>query len=347
MDIIQLHFLTPYPASCLVRGQDGRPKMLKYGGVDRARISSASLKRAIRTSPAFQASLDGNLGTRTARVGTIISERLISEGVDSEAANDAAHQVAAEFGKVEDKSTETNQLVFVSHQEIDAATDVARKIAAGELPDATTALSDMLQEKTAAADIAMFGRMFAARSEIRMTAACEVAHPFTVDHASLESDYYVAIDDEKPAEENIGAEFIGEQFFTAGLFYGYARIDMDQLVSNLDGNVDLANNAARSFARGIATVSPVGKKAAFGTHSRAMWMMAERGSYTPRSLAGAFLKPVDGADHFGEAVKLAEGLATSMNTAYGDSWTTEIMNVPAGEGSLDSVLSIFDGKSAG
>jgi CRISPR system Cascade subunit CasC len=66
--------------------------------------------------------------------------------------------------------------------------------------------------------------------------------------------------------------------------------------------------------------------------------MLERGSSAPRSLAAAFLNPVKGGDHFAIAVERAEGLATAMDKAYGESWTRAVMDVPGGRGSLDGLF---------
>jgi CRISPR system Cascade subunit CasC len=62
---IQLHFLTPYPASNLNRDDTGSPKTVKFGGADRLRVSSQSLKRAIRTSDLFSAQVGLALGLET------------------------------------------------------------------------------------------------------------------------------------------------------------------------------------------------------------------------------------------------------------------------------------------
>ena len=54
---LQLHLLTAYPASNLNRDDTGSPKSMKFGGVERLRVSSQSLKRAIRTSNIFAAAM--------------------------------------------------------------------------------------------------------------------------------------------------------------------------------------------------------------------------------------------------------------------------------------------------
>lgn len=48
MKLIELHILQSFPVSCLNRDDVGAPKIATFGGVTRARISSQSLKRAIR-----------------------------------------------------------------------------------------------------------------------------------------------------------------------------------------------------------------------------------------------------------------------------------------------------------
>ena len=48
MRLIELHILQSFPVSCLNRDDVGSPKTAVFGGVTRARLSSQSLKRAIR-----------------------------------------------------------------------------------------------------------------------------------------------------------------------------------------------------------------------------------------------------------------------------------------------------------
>lgn len=47
MKLIELHILQSFPVSCLNRDDVGSPKTAVFGGVNRARLSSQSLKRAI------------------------------------------------------------------------------------------------------------------------------------------------------------------------------------------------------------------------------------------------------------------------------------------------------------
>jgi CRISPR system Cascade subunit CasC len=84
---LQLHLLTFYPPANLNRDDTGRPKTAIIGGVERLRISSQSLKRAVRTSDVFRAKLKGHLGDRTQRMGETLRSLLIKEySVDVERA---------------------------------------------------------------------------------------------------------------------------------------------------------------------------------------------------------------------------------------------------------------------
>lgn len=335
-DSIQIHFLTAHPASCLVRGDDGRPKTMTYGGVERARVSSAALKRAVRVSDAFKSRFEGKLGTRTRLIGTLVTDKLTEEGRREEdvlkAVAEVLEKVLKDFGKPDPEAQGAiRQLAFIAPEEVEALAAAVRDVLDGKpVPNDAS----ILRAKVGAVDVALFGRMFADDTKLRMTAAAEVAHPFTVGQASIEADFYVAVDDEEVKRQGTAGGFLGEHFFTAGLFYGYARVDLRQLAANLGGDGALAADAASAFIEGLATVSPSGKRSSYGTHALASWMMVERGSAPPTSLAAAYLRPVSEADQLAEASRRALDLAVAFDRAYGSTWKREVLDVPAGLGTL-------------
>lgn len=347
-DCIQIHTLKPYSASCLVRGRDGRPKTMMYGGVERGRISSASLKRAIRTSDIFEIAFKegGNLGTRSRRVGDAIIDKLVSEEkLDEVRVREFMKPVLAGFGKLDDeKPGYIRQLAFYSPEEMEQAIDLVREaVRTSSAVDAND--KRRLANTVRAVDVALFGRMLTGADEtIRMTAAVDVMHPFTVGKAVVEADFYVAIDDRALDDEEVASGFMGDAFFTSGLFYGYQRIDMVQLKANLGGDEDLAERAAAAFINAVAIVSPAGKRASFGSHSIAPWMMVERGTAASTSLAAAFLRPVFTDDHLTEAKQRLVSLAQGFETAYNVTWNRRIMDVMTNEGTLDSLAAIATGK---
>ena len=86
-NFLQLHILTTYAASNLNRDDTGRPKTLNFGGAERVRVSSQSLKRAFRTSDVFAdavggtiATTSGYLGTRTQNLVTRLVDQLTGAG---------------------------------------------------------------------------------------------------------------------------------------------------------------------------------------------------------------------------------------------------------------------------
>jgi len=326
-NFIQIHALTIYAPSNLNRDDTGRPKTAKFGGAERLRISSQALKRAIRTSDAFKARVDGQRGERTQRLGDDICAHLVGKGLSPEKAVEGARAIAAVFGKIKDAKdknpTYIEQLAFVSPQERAAALAFADKLAAGEpLPEDTKDLVALVLRKSdTATDVAMFGRMLADNPDFNREAAVQVAHAITTHKVEVEDDFYTAVDDLKKPAEDAGAGFIGELGFGSGVFYIYACIDRDLLEKNLGGDKSLVATAIEGLLEGLATSSPTGKQASFASRSRASYLRIEKGTQQPRSLAAAFFKPVRGDDLLKDSIDRIEnaesGLAQQMNAAYG------------------------------
>jgi CRISPR system Cascade subunit CasC len=334
---LEIDALTAYPASCLVRDQFGRPKTETFGGVLRGRVSAAAIKRALRTSEAFAETLKDHLGVRTRRAGIDIIKALEKE-FGREKAIAAGQRINQVFGKIDEQAEAgvNRQLAFLAPEELEDAKKLAQRIADGEeVEDAE--IEALIGNHVKAIDIAFFGRMFADMTERRMTAAVSVQHPFTVGRAVIETDYYVAKDDRAPAEEP-GAGFMGNQEFTSGLYYGYWCVDTRQLLSNLGHDADLARRGLSALIKAIPVVSPTGKSAAFGSMSRASWMMVRAGVKAQGSLAAAFLKPVSGDDQLSEANRRLVNLASALKTAYRDDTQWAIMDVPGGAGTVAELV---------
>lgn len=348
---VQLHLLTTYPASNLNRDDTGRPKTVDYGGVQRIRISSQSLKRAWRTSDVFASRARGRQGQRTQRLGEVVRDHLLERGVSAEQADAWARDVANIFGKLEDaklenKATFIRQLAFVSPEERASAIALADRLMGGEKIDvAKLDKGEVLQQTDTALDIAMFGRMLADDPKFNREAAVQVAHAMTTHAAAIEDDYYVAVDDLKDSteREDAGTSFIGVQEFGSGVFYLYVCIDCDLLVRNLGGDRDAARDALAALAECAATVSPRGKQASFAARSRASFMLAERGTAQPRTLAAAFVKPVSAREHadgqLEASVARLRNMRDAMDAVYGKGAdATTHFDVRAREGTLEGLL---------
>lgn len=336
---LQLHLLTFYPPANLNRDDTGRPKTAMIGGAQRLRLSSQSLKRAWRTSDDFKTALDGHRGERTQRIGEVIRDHLIARGAAADKASDIARKIVPVFGKLKPKDdknpTRTEQLAFISAEERAGALALADQIADGS--EMTVTAEMLLRQRDTAADIAMFGRMLADNPDYNREAAVQVAHAFSTHKVAIEDDYYVAVDDLKTSAEDAGAGFLGEAGFASGLFYLYVCVDTALLQRNLsDPALGAASLAALVLA--AATVAPTGKQASFASRARAHYILAEAGDQTPRTLAAAFLKPIEGTDPLVASVQALRRLRDDMDKAYGACATARSEMQVGGEGSLDEIL---------
>ena len=345
MNIIQISAITPVGPGCVVRDDAGRPKSAVVNNVQRLRIPSQSRKRALRTSTAFFEALDGQIGIRTQRVGDLLIERLKGE-FGEERATDAVMAIVSVFGKAKSDKAQTEQLAFIAPEELDAAEALVRRVLGGDKVEDKD-YDALIRNTVRAIDIALFGRMFADRGEARITAAVAMAHSISVGRAPTENDFYVAIDDKKPAEEDVGAGFMGHQGFMAGVVLEWSAINVDQLLKNLGGDVDLAKRAVSAYIRGLATTFPSGKVSSFGTHARPTWMMVEMGNAAPRNLVAAIYNPIDDGDQITLAVERVTTVAEQFDKVYGENLQRASFNVLTGEGSLDAVVSAASAFVAG
>lgn len=333
---LQLHLLTAYPASNLNRDDSGRPKTVTFGGSERLRISSQSLKRAWRLSSVFSGRLGEHVGKRTQRLGDKVRHRLVEGGLEVAAAEKTARAIAECFGKLEDRDgrdqTFIKQLAFVAPEEFAGAFALADRALKGEKIEPKA--EDLLVRTDTAADIAMFGRMLADDPRYNREAAVQVAHAMTTHKVAVEDDYYVAVDDLKdPAEqEDAGTSFIGVQEYGAGVFYLYACVDADLLVRNLGGRLELAQDALAALVECAATVAPRGKQTSFASRARASFVLAERGTAQPRTLAAAFLKSVIASDGAGD---MAEGSINKLDRFRAN---LDIVYGPAAEATVRCVV---------
>lgn len=321
-DFLQLHLLIAFGPSNLNRDDTGRPKSVVFGGAPRVRVSSQSLKRAWRTSDVFEQKLEGHLASRTQRLGNDVLQHLLEAGATEDQALSIARAIAGNFGKIrpekDDQPTFIEQLAFISPEEREAAFARADQGLAGE-PIETPEHERLLRKTDSAADIAMFGRMLADAPKFNREAAVQVAHAFTTHRANAEDDYYTAVDDLKSRDEpdDAGAGFIGVQEFGAGVYYIYICVDRDLLLKNVGDEQPVRDAAVAALIEAAATVAPKGKQASFASRARAFYILAERGSAQPRSLAAAFLKPIGGTSQAEASIKALESYRDRLDSAYG------------------------------
>jgi CRISPR system Cascade subunit CasC len=158
---VQIHTLQTFAACNLNRGDDGRPKTLVYGGVERLRYSSQALKYALRNSPVLRTILGDVFGKRTKWLGRDIREHLLKQNVPPEKADEISAHVTDVCGKVDEKEPsrlKSTTLYFVGPDEERTLYGLAESAADGKEVDWNP--QSILKDVTTAVDIAMFGRMY-------------------------------------------------------------------------------------------------------------------------------------------------------------------------------------------
>ena len=328
---LQIHTLTSYPAALLNRDDVGFAKRMPFGGVSRTRISSQCLKRHWRRFEGQNSLMhvpgQGDeavpMSVRSRRTfESLIKDPLVDEGFAEDRARTVAEalinvvlQKSSARAKKDDPDEvlRTGQVVVLGRPEVDYCLKVAREVLEGgetETKAIQTAVKDRFKKEElknlltlldAGLDSAMFGRMVTSDVLSRCDAALHVAHAFTVHGEQAEDDYFSAVDDLLEESGETGSGHINSTELTSGLYYSYVVVDVPLLVSNLTGckqhqwreaERDLAAEVVRRMVHLVATVSPGAKLGATAPYSYAHMMMIEAGSEAPRTLANAFMKPV-------------------------------------------------------
>lgn len=351
---LQFHVLTSYGPSNPNRDDQGRPKQAMVGGAPRLRLSSQSVKRALRESSFFALDLKGNLGIRTKRLYEGLVEQLVKGGAAVTSAHKAAEEVAGIFGKLEAPRKDAPEakvattLAFISPAEWALAHDMAAKVLVGDaLPKDKDLKKLVLRRADGAVDIAMFGRMLADDADFNRDAAVQVSHAITTHAAQAEEDWYSAVDDLNKAEDT-GAAHLGESAFGSGIFYQYVCVNVDLLMENLGGDADLAARGLNALSRALAVATPTGKQNSHAHRPRACYIRAERGPQAPRDLTGAFFHPIKMQPWAAQSVAALEDTAAKIDRAYGLACDAMVvMDVERGIGTLDEIAAFAAASISG
>lgn len=226
MKIIELHILQSFPVSCLNRDDVGSPKNAIFGGVNRARISSQCLKRAVRMHAREHGHPERFSGIRSRFLLEAFGSALTKHGLSPEKADEQAKAIASTFSKLEEKkkdnSSDVTTAVFLSPGEID---QIAAAVAAGEDPKKAAKKASRLD----AADIALFGRMIANDATLNVEGAAMFSHALSTHQAANEVDFFSAVDDRKAEASDAGAGMIGTLEFTSATYYRYCALNVNLL----------------------------------------------------------------------------------------------------------------------
>ena len=231
MKLIELHILQSFPVSCLNRDDVGSPKSARFGGVQRARISSQCLKRANRLL--FNELLfdDAYHSERTRLAHEKFSTKMQELEVPKELADKISLEILSRLvdkgGAKKAKADKSGRihmpaLIWLSPAQINKAAETAARLKE-ELAEAlntakvqsgskkekdkrTKAVKDVISKITEAIqqagisdapDIALFGRMVANDASMNIEGASMFSHALSTHKASNEVDFYTAVDDVK------------------------------------------------------------------------------------------------------------------------------------------------------
>jgi CRISPR system Cascade subunit CasC len=301
MKLIELHILQSFPVSCLNRDDVGAPKTAIFGGVNRARISSQCLKRAIREqaqdmSPRLFA------GNRSRLIIEPLAERLRSRDVAETKALEVAKQVGDYLATLDEAAEKTGTLkvktlIFLSPAEMDALTealaDILKKNPKAKELEKSVAKACKSAALKDAADIAIFGRMVASDHSLTLEGAGLFSHALSTHKADNDIDFFSAVDDLQKAEE-AGAGMTGTLEFTSATYYRYVGLNLDLLKQHLAVlSADELKSVVQTFVKAAILAVPGARKNSMNAHTLPGYVFGlVKDRSQPLQLVNAFEKPV-------------------------------------------------------
>lgn len=306
-NFINFHVLISHSPSCLNRDDMNMQKTAVFGGVNRVRVSSQSLKRSMRMSDYHHATL-GVPSVRTRDLGKLKARftELLKDRFDAELIGRALEFISGKDGIAEGVTDDA-----VAPWSVDEVAHFCELIRADEQD--IKKLEKQIEKEARpfreamgkAVDIALSGRMATSglMSNLPVDGALAVAHAITTHTVEPQDvDWFTAVDDLTIDAGETGAGHLDTQQFSSGVFYRYASLNLKQLQVNLGliENIKAAETAesrqraldiARHVFHLLATVVPSAKQQSFAAHNLADFAIASF-SDQPISLANAFEQPV-------------------------------------------------------
>jgi CRISPR system Cascade subunit CasC len=354
--LLEIHILQNFAPSNLNRDDTGSPKDAIFGGFRRARISSQSLKRAVREYVRDNPK-DMPLESTALRTKRLVQELVVQLKAKGRDEDEARQKVTVALGgmglKVDDEG-KTQYLLFVGLQEVSKIADLIDQhwdsLTVGQAgdealkkkaKDAKKAAKDAVDGEIKKAlvsvldggkalDVALFGRMLADLPEKNQDAACQVAHAISANSVEREFDFYTAVDDLKP-DDSSGADMLGTVEFNSACFYRYVALDLEQLNKNLQGDTELMLKGLEAFLKAMVKAKPCGKQNTFAAHNDPEYIaVSVRTQADPRNLANAFEKPIRPSRDQNlteSSIEQLEDKWKRLATAYGQNGQTFVLNL--------------------
>lgn len=301
---LNIHALISHSASAMNRDNNNLQKIMTLGGVKRARISSQSLKYAMRNSGYYAKHL-GKPSDRTREILELTSKyveelsEFPSEVVTKTISLLVGKDLAELAKELEVGKTSGNAIIPWSVSEVRA---ICKEISQAEKEGLTERqLAKRLKDNSenlhkalaSTVDIALSGRMTTSGLIEPIDGAMALAHSFTTHHHETQLDWFTAVDTFSSSSNNgkPTAGHIGTQDFSAGTFYRYCSLNLQQLRKNIGGDKEKALEIAGHLVYLLAATVPGGKQHSFAAFNYAEYILCSF-SDQPVSLADAFEKPV-------------------------------------------------------
>ncbi|MDA8125627.1 MAG: type I-E CRISPR-associated protein Cas7/Cse4/CasC [Deltaproteobacteria bacterium] len=309
MKHLELHIIQSVPVACLNRDDLNSPKTAVFGGVQRARVSSQSWKRAIREM-AKEISPERFKGERTRLMYEPLVLSLKTAGMTDQDADDGAKKIVDALVKLDTKSTDkvrSTTLYFLSPLELET---LAKTYAESKDIKKTLKAVDA-KSLNDAADISLFGRMVANDHSLTVEAAAMFSHALSTHKVDNEIDFFAAVDDLQPKEES-GAGMTSTLEFNSATYYRFAALNLDMLTDaeHLGSlSKEERQNVVRTFVEATIKAIPGARKNTMNGNTLPGYVLGivrEKGH--PIQLVNAFETPVRSSS--GYAAKSVELLKT-------------------------------------
>lgn len=319
MKHLELHIIQSVPVACLNRDDLNSPKTAVFGGVQRARVSSQSWKRAIREM-AKELSPDVFKGERTRLMFDPLKKAMVDAGLSTEDAEDGAKKIIDHLVKLDSKSKDkvkSTTLYFMSPLEVEtlakayAETKDAKK--AAKAVDAKS-LKD-------AADISFFGRMVANDHSLTVEAASMFSHALSTHKVDNEIDFFSAVDDLQPKEDS-GAGMTSTLEFNSATYYRFVAINLDMLADDEHlGCMTLVERQAvvRAFVEACIKAIPGARRNTMNGNTLPAYVLGVvRKKGHPIQLVNAFENPIRPSQGYaGKSVELLKGEYEKLRNTWG------------------------------
>lgn len=316
-----IHTLRSYSSALPNRGADGLAKRAIFGGVERQRISSQSLKAALRGAsltritpkgviddslPMIANELKLGLAHRSRAIfPRIVKPLLIERGMAEEAAVSWAGALAGLFitGDQAPEGGVLEQPIVLGAQECAALVDIAVRLAdegvkpvRSEILKAakklTPALEALQNPANVGVDGALFGRMSTADMIANVDSAVHVAHQISTHPIQSVADFFTVRD--TLVTENKGGSHMNTSELVSGIMYGCIVVDQRQLERNF---VELSpgqrGDLVAWLVRAVARVEPAAKRGSTAPYGAVHELVVELSDLQPRSAAAAFETPTE------------------------------------------------------